>query len=322
MIALFLGELYQLGRGRRLGLVLAGFTLSFGFNLARMTVLVWVAARQGTGAIAQWHDPTGVTILLACFFTLWGLGNWLARRQPVAAAPVRPESGHWWPVVNGRFNPWLIGLTGWLIVTESAVEGWYRWHEQRLPTAAQWTVTWPTNEPSFQLTALPERTRQLLRYDDGQRVGWTADGRNWQAIFLHWQPGRTAVHLVQNHTPEVCMTAAGQKVTTLAPRTWLTAAGLELPFTLYALDHTEPPVYIFYCLWDDRTSAQGRDTLYLNYGTRLGPVAQGLRNPGQRSLEIALRGDLDAGQAQAIVEQQLQHLIRREPTSPVPKSAP
>ena len=81
MISLFLGEFYRLNFPRRIILILGGFLMSFGFNLARMSVLVWVAAHYGVNAIAQWHDPTGVTILIACFFSLWGLGIILARKK-------------------------------------------------------------------------------------------------------------------------------------------------------------------------------------------------------------------------------------------------
>jgi exosortase/archaeosortase family protein len=69
--------MYSLGRLRRVVCVFAGFALSFLFNLARMSLLVWVAARKGVAAIASWHDPAGVTILVACFFCLWGLGVFL-----------------------------------------------------------------------------------------------------------------------------------------------------------------------------------------------------------------------------------------------------
>jgi exosortase/archaeosortase family protein len=101
MISLFLGEFYRLNLFRRASLVLGGFALSFLFNLARMTLLVWVAARQGVPAIASWHDPAGVTILLGCFFGLWGLGLLLSKaesgRCPVPsveqrAVPVVPFS--------------------------------------------------------------------------------------------------------------------------------------------------------------------------------------------------------------------------------------
>ena len=58
-----------------------------------------------------------------------------------------------------------------------------------------------------------EKTKQLLRYDEGINGAWEeADGSQWQAIFLRWNPGRIAVHLAKSHTPEVCLTAAGHEL--------------------------------------------------------------------------------------------------------------
>ena len=47
MISLFLGEYYSLVRLRRVLCVLAGFALALLLNLARLSVLAWVAASQG-----------------------------------------------------------------------------------------------------------------------------------------------------------------------------------------------------------------------------------------------------------------------------------
>jgi hypothetical protein len=111
------------------------------------------------------------------------------------------------------------------------------------------------------------------------------------------------------------MTAAGHELTIISDLTWLEVGNLSLPFIGYAVQNTPRPVYVFYCLWDDRTSAQGRGTLSLNYGTRLSPVLAGLRNPGQRSLEIALTGNLDAAQAEAAFQDQLQKIIQHASAS-------
>ena len=77
MISLFLGELYRLSGVRRTVLCLGGFAMSFLFNLVRMSLLVWVAASKGIDAIANWHDPAGVTILVACFCGLWAFAVWM-----------------------------------------------------------------------------------------------------------------------------------------------------------------------------------------------------------------------------------------------------
>ena len=79
--------------------------------------------------------------------------------------------------------------------------------------------------------------------------------------------------------------------------------------------NTSKPVYVFYCLWDDRASVQGRGTLSLTYGNRLVPVLAGLRNPGQRSLEIALTGNLEAPQAEAALQSQLEKIISSGPVN-------
>ena len=342
MISLFLGELYRLNFARRLVLIFGGFAMSFGFNLARMSVLVWVAAHHGITAIAKWHDPTGITILLACFCGLWGLGVWLrgSARVPRAKSGVAPDSfktqtdseeksdersfrrdaenstpeARSPQPIGARLStfdlrPLSLALFGWILLTEISVEAWYRSHETQLPLATQWTMAWPTNNPTFKTSSLADRARQILRYDESRSVAWATDGIEWQAVFLRWNPGRTALHLAQNHTPEVCLTAAGHTLTTVSDPAWLEAGGLRLPFIVYAVANTPRPVYVFYCLWDDRTSAQGRGTMSLTYGNRLAPVLAGLRNPGQRSLEIAVTGVADAGAAENALRAELEKIL-------------
>jgi hypothetical protein len=47
----------------------------------------------------------------------------------------------------------------------------------------------------------------------------------------------------------------------------------------------------------------------LTFGNRLAPVLAGLRNPGQRSLEIAVSGMTDAADAEDALRGQLQKLV-------------
>ena len=316
MISLFLGGLYRLSLGRRVALVLSGFALSFGLNLVRMSILVWVAAHQGIGAIARWHDPTGVTILVGCFLGLWALGVWM--RNGSSKFEVRSSKGEDGSqrtestkrrFSGSAFQLSAFGLLAWLLVVEVSVEGWYRWHESRLPVAVQWTVAWPQNNSTLKESPLAEVTRQILRYDEGRSAGWEENNLVWQANFLRWNPGRTAVHLAQNHTPEVCLTAAGHKLTIVSEREWIEAGGVRLPFAVYEVTDTTHPFFVFYCLWNDRSSGQGSATAMLTYGNRLAPVMRGLRNPGQRSLEIAVDGAGNAADAEIALRQQLEKLI-------------
>jgi hypothetical protein len=287
-----------------------------------MTLLVWVAARKGVAAIASWHDPAGVTILVACFFSLWGLGAWLQRAKRQAPGAKREEESAKCQaeVKPSTFNLQLstsrklaFALIAWILLTEFSVAAWYRSHAARVPAAAQWTLAWPTNNPAFNELPITGVTRQILRYDEGRSASWQEGSITWQAVFLRWKPGRTAIHLAQNHTPEVCMTAAGFTLNAISPQEWFDVNGLRMPFLAYQVMNAPRPYFVFYCLWDDRSTAQGFATMSLTYGNRLAPVLAGLRNPGQRSLEIAVTGPDTAADAEAALRAQLQKLIASKP---------
>jgi hypothetical protein len=282
---------------------------------ARMSVLVWVAADQGVGAIAKWHDPTGVTILVACFFCLWWLGVFLkSRKRKAESGSSMSETES--PASTFQLSVFRISIFAlfvWIAAVEISVEAWYRSHEAKLPPAQQWGIAWPTNNSAFEEMPIPATARQILRYDEGRSAGWREDRTAWQMIFLRWNPGRTALHLAQNHTPEVCLTAAGHRLDVISEQEWIDADGLRLPFAVYQVTDAARPFFVFYCLWDDRAVTQTFQTMALTYGNRLAPVLAGLRNPGERSLEIAVSGADDAPDAEAAVKQELEKLIVRQP---------
>jgi hypothetical protein len=174
---------------------------------------------------------------------------------------------------------------------------------------------WPSNNPNFKELPLPARTCQILRYDEGRSASWQENGVGWQAIFLRWNPGRTAVHLAQNHTPKVCLTAAGHTLTTVSVMDWFDVRGLRLPFIAYQVTDTQHPFYVFYCLWDDRANAEGLGTMSLTWGNRLAPVLAGLRDPGQRSLEIAVTGVTGFSQAENALRAELEKIVTAVPLS-------
>jgi hypothetical protein len=275
-----------------------------------MSLLVWVAARKGIPATASWHDPAGVTILVACFLGLWGLGEWFWKRQKVEAGSQKPAAGIWnteGKISNPGIRPMIFALAAWFLLTETGVETWYRWHEARLPAAQQWTVVWPAN--GTKELAIPASARQILRYNEGRSAAWPEDGQQWQAIFLRWNPGSAALHLAQNHTPEVCLTAAGHTLVSVGGLQWFDIHGLRLPFRIYEVADLPRPFYVGYCLWDDRASAQGFETASLDWGSRLAPVRAGLRNPGQRSLEIAVNGVDNANEAGNALRAELEKIV-------------
>jgi exosortase len=306
MLSLFLGEFQRLNNARRAILCFTGFALSFVFNLIRMSLLVSVAEYKGVNAIAAWHDPAGVTILVACFFCLLGMSVLFSQRGQKRLS-LSPNANFQFPVFD--YRRLIISIGVWILFTETSVQAWYCWHEAQLPRAIQWAVKFPMDNPTFRALSLPERTREILRYDEGNGATWQEGGSIWQVVFLKWNPGRTAVHLAQNHTPEICMTAAGYQLNSISSQQRFNVHGLQMPFLAYRITNTPRPFYVFYCLWDDRANTQTNMTMGLTYGNRLAPVIAGLRNPGQRSIEISVTGPDDIPTAEYALKTELEKLV-------------
>ena len=328
MIALFLGELYRLTVYRRTVLVFAGFAFAILGNLIRTCLLVWVAARHGLPAITAWHDPTGITILLACFVGLWGAALWAkskeqgAKRREQGAQSMelgagvgrchrltdpptlRPPSS----VLRPFSLPLALGL--WLILVEAGVELWYRAHEWDLAPSIAWRPEFPRDSAGFQEQPLGGKVKQFLRHDEGMNASWTEGRTHWQMIFLRWNPGRIAVHLAKSHTPAVCLSAAGKRVLSESGLKQFRVGELTMPFRSYVVDEDGHLFHVFYCLWEDRAAEQSFATTRLNYGNRLAPVLAGRRLLGQRSLEIAVSGFADAQQAEAEVIRELRKVVK------------
>jgi exosortase len=336
MISLFFGEFYRMVVWRRLLLIPAGFILAMAFNVCRMSFLTMVAAKKGVAAIAQYHDEAGFLITLVCTAGLWGLALLFNKKQKsdvtsqkpaITNSPtsdLRPLTCNRSPLTAFLFRLSL-GLLVWLILVEVGVESWYRWHEVRLTKSVLWTIDWPRDNPSFsELSLGDERTKQFLRYDEASSAGWhEVDGTDWQMIYLHWLPGRIAVHLAKNHTPEICLPAAGHKIQVNPDLHYLSVHGLRLPFRSYLLEDPGDAGYVFYCLWEDRAQEQVFETTTLTYGNRLNPVLQGRRNVGQRSIEIVVHGIGDLPTAEAALVRELERVVKLERVSAVgPKVEP
>jgi hypothetical protein len=282
-------------------------------------------------AIAAWHDPAGMSILVSCFGAIWLLGYLL--RSPARPGPfpvhevVFPEKAVIPPnirqqaVTSSPVGLKVLGRSAiplvfsiWLGFVEVGTEMWYRVHEQHLAAPIGWQVELPREQPEFCELPLSPNLRQLLRFDQGLNAGWSdGTGLRWQAIFLRWDPGRIAVYLANNHTPEDCLTAAGRELVSQSGLYFVSVHGLELPFRAYVARDERGPFHIFYCLWDDRAPA-GRafDAKWLSYWNRLRPVLAGRRNSGQRSLELALWGAADDESANSALREVLSGIIKVE----------
>lgn len=309
MLSLFFGAWYRLRPLPRVATVALGFVLALLFNLGRTLLLVIVAVKQGVPAIDAWHDPAGITLLLGCFSGVW-LGARALAKSFSASAPDRETPPA--PASAPPFPRVLAGVTlGAIVLAELSCVGWYRWKEQQLPPA----VTWQPDLAHLSGTSNPlpiaERTKNILRYSTAKNVAWMdPNGIRWQLIYLQWDAGRIAPHLARNHTPEVCLSAAGYTLESVSEVRHITVrADLTLPFRCYTFNSNGHKLFVFYSLREDRSHTTEFETESLTVQVRLAAVRDGRRNLGQRSLEIALWNAPNAETAELLLRAELEKLL-------------
>jgi len=196
-----------------------------------------------------------------------------------------------------------------VVAVELGNHFWYRSREASLPPATAWSVHLPRGAADFREIPMSEKALQFLRYDEAQNAAWREDGASWQAIFLRWNPGRTAVTLARTHTPDICIAAAGRKVRPLPGTLQVPAKGLELPFRVFEVQEAGNTIYVFYCLWEDRENGQSAEGEPLRVAKRWQAVLDRRRNLGQRSLEIVIGGVRSLAEAEAALRPGLARLL-------------
>jgi exosortase len=325
MISLFLGEFYLLSAGRRALCVLAGIACSFLFNVARTSFLTWVGATKGTTAIAHWHDPAGVTILLACFLSLWLLARLLARSENrLNANPRPPASFSVWRSVLSR-APHVSSLIliacalgAWLALVEVGTELWFRSHEKRSQTASAWDLNSDAAGLGFTKVEIPGDILGQFRADQAaQRLWRDADGNAWQLFYFRWLPGdsldkRVAVQLAKTHGPEKCLPAIGMTLKNDLGVITVSAGDMKLAFHQYLFTAEGRPLHVFYGLYEDTAGSAVLANRRKDSASRLAAALAGSRNYGQRLLEIAISGPERPLDARAALTRSLPTLITVE----------
>ncbi len=336
MISLFLGEFYWLCWGRRIILVASGIALSFAFNVCRTSFLTWIAAKKGVAAIAEYHDPAGLAILVACTLTLWLVGMYLGcsrvarASSPAGSTGVPPggvtDTGGETPPEPAAgtaalrsspisaFLPLSLIMIAWLATVEIGTTLWFSHLESKLVTGPDWTMSFPTNEPSFTPFTIGEKTYGLLRYDEGKEGEWkNFDGMNWHAFYFNWLPGRVAGYLAKRHTPEICMDAAGQK-RLAGPDLFIAKVhNIELPIRQYLYEYQGIQMHVFHCRWEagaDQGAAAQYESSRLNL---IRGIWAGRGKNGQKVLEFMVTGYDTPERARKALVQQLETLVQVEP---------
>jgi exosortase len=325
MISLFLGEVYLLGAGRRALCVLAGFACSFLFNLGRTSFLTWVGATKGTTAIAHWHDPAGVTILVACFLSLWLIAR-SAKRQAPSAERQAPSAKRQAPSAERQapsaerqapsaLRVALCALAAWLVLVEIGTELWFRSHEKGSLATGLWDLRSGTDVPGFATVEIPGDILGQFRADQAAERLWRDPaGNSWQLYYFRWLPGhsldkRVAVQLAKTHGPEMCLPAIGMTMKSHIEVISVPVAHLTFAFQQYLFTAEGRPLHVFYGLYEEPGGSAVLANRRKDSASRIAAALAGSRNYGQRFLEIAISGPAQPQDARAALTRSLPALI-------------
>ena len=337
MLSLFFGEIYRLTIRRRLGLVVLGFILAFVFNVGRTFLLTRVAAAKGVGAVAAWHDPAGVTILVGCFLCLWliarGMQKAQSRKQKAESRGGKAETLKAEMLKSlgqkaeggasvGRcfsfsaFQLFSVFLTTWLLVVEAGTEIWYRSHERATVGGVEWSVDRPARGSYYHEVEMPPSIRGQFNADEGTHLRWEDEGgKPWQAYYFRWFPAhslkkRVAILLAKTHGPEKCLPRAGMKLQAYLGIITVPLAGMELAMQHYVFNTEGTPLHVFYGIYEDPTGSTQLANRRQDARSRIAAALAGSRNYGQRFLEVAVFGCEKPEDARARLVRELGRLIK------------
>jgi exosortase/archaeosortase family protein len=332
MIGLFLGDLYALSVLRRALLGLSGFALAFVFNIGRTLLLVYVASRDGIGAVAKWHDPAGITILVACFIGLWLVAHAFrkaaSKRQNMESRKQKPghrpeECGAEISAFSFRSStlkiaPLALFLAAWFIFTEGAVEWWYRAHEQSASDHANWSLKLGDANSGYTRIKIAPNILGQFGADESTQAQWRdRGGHAWQLFYFRWLPTqslqrRVAVQFAKTHGPTTCLPAVGMNLKSDLGVFRLRVRDLALALQHYEFTAEGRSIHVFYAIYEDATGGAVLANRRQDSATRVAAAVAGSRNYGQRFLEIAVSGYDDRDGARAGVAEQLAKIISQE----------
>jgi exosortase len=306
MLALFLGELYRASIGRRVALLLCSAMVAFLCNGLRTLSLAAVAAKQGTEAIASWHDPLGYILMASCFLLIIAVARVISGPLPALASAVVASSPRSYPY---RL---ILSLGAWLLFVISGTEIWYLLHAPA--RTVKWSIAWPVRKSEFSEIPISKAELDQLAFSEGHGGEWTdADGSHWVAYLFKWAPGPGWSRiLARGHRPEVCFPAAGYKSCGDHGMIEVQTEGLSIPFHALDFEDGGKKSYVFFCLWEEglNSSERPRPQDRWSQFTRLRSVLLGQRNLAQQTLEIVVSGYDSPEQAETAFRREIVTLIK------------
>ncbi len=302
MAALFLGELYLLGLGRRLWLVGLAGVLAFLCNIGRAVFLASQVSAQGIGAIARYHDPAGFTIMTICFVLVWLVAMWMGRNQ------VAPRAAGDVPAAYPVPRLLTFGLASWLALSFLGVEWWYRHDAPK--SMPSWTFVLPEKRDGFRALELPADTLTQMAPDAAQMGAWPGSGSQWLAFYFRWQAGtgRSRI-LAMRHKPEGCLPATGWTLVEERNSIEVRVGEVVIPFRVLTFAKGTDRAHVYFCVWQDTANGKQPTVAENPRSESLRLVASHERALGQQILEIVLAGPADGHAADEAFRREIEPLL-------------
>jgi hypothetical protein len=181
---------------------------------------------------------------------------------------------------------------------------WYERGESSAVVPLAWRVEEPVSATAYEKQRIPDNVLIALRQDSGWTARWKGpEDSQLQGWYLRWQPGRNAAHLANMHDPRICLGGLGLEMQAELGTWQFQMGNLVLPVETFRFRDGASVVHVYYVLLDDKpASRMGR--LYNNsVMSRLEAAMEGVKQRGQRLVEIGLWGDYPESKARAVVEQ-------------------
>jgi len=311
MASLFFGEILRLVPLRRVLLIGVAVGAALVGNIIRSSLLAVVASRQGIAAVAAWHDPAGILVLLVTFGTVVLFAyRW---KGVVVSSGSRGGMATYAQPGRGCFAIFLAASC--LLITASlGSELWYRLHESSSSGLRQWFLHPLGKERGASRVVIPPQTLKMLFYPEGFSERWLiGDNAGGQAFYFRWPAGRTSQQAVTMHRPEVCLSSIGMKLIRPLPSREYSSEGIRIPFRSWLFEQRGVPVYVFQALIEEGRAGSGMTSqLDDSLRGRLRSVLEGRRNRGQRMIEVACWNLPDAQSAGEALDRYLQGALTVE----------
>lgn len=316
MVTLFLGSLFGQSVWRRVAAVLILPLIVIVINSARAIFLATQVIVNGQEAYESWHDPAGYIafgismVLIYICIELFNIG----------CSQERQNQGLNLGAVGSTFASISLPRTALLLpvlplLVFSTVEGWFRYHERRVPANTDWTLNLPEASDKIRFLDIHSSIESTLGYGYGHRfVGDLGRGKGFEVYFYGYDhEDHLASISSYHHSPSVCMKALGARELERFPDLVIRTDTINLPMQHYLFEMPESgrELHVFWIFYEHRNMGLDPEgTTDVDYGMQVKQLLLGRRDYRRQVFLASLYGYEDGETARDVLENLLNDWIR------------